>query len=321
MPHMKMDRVSDQVSVVIPTYNREKIIAEAVESALAQTYAKVEILVVDDGSIDDTENRLAAYGDRIRYIKQTNGGASSARNRGILESTGEWVAFLDSDDLWHPEKLATQMAQLQAHPGVRMHSVNLAVERSLVTSTDFFSEIGLTVDANPQLLENAFSTYVQKRFAWLQTTVVHASLLAETGLFNTRYPIYEDYDLLARCAMNSQWLLSPVPMVEILRRTSGNLSDLRTEQKLPSLLNMLEINRALLARCEQAENISPLAIRQHYLKSLSAAANQAFRERNHGELSKLRSELKRSGNPKLYAKQLVYGLVSLARPNAGTSRA
>jgi len=102
------------ISVVIPTYNRAQKVRRAVESVVAQTLANLEIIVVDDGSTDDTRLTLQqCFGDRIRYFAQPNQGASVARNRGIEEATGEWIAFLDSDDLWEQQKIETQFDALR----------------------------------------------------------------------------------------------------------------------------------------------------------------------------------------------------------------
>jgi glycosyltransferase involved in cell wall biosynthesis len=98
-----------KVSAVIPTYNYAQFVREAIESALAQSWSNMEVVVVDDGSTDDTAQRLAEYGDRIRTIRQENRGLSAARNTGIREASGEYIAFLDSDDVWLPEKTAMQM--------------------------------------------------------------------------------------------------------------------------------------------------------------------------------------------------------------------
>lgn len=99
-----------RVSVIIPTYNRREYVQEAIDSALAQTFTDYEIIVIDDGSTDGTSEALQArYGNRIHYEWQENQGESVARNRGIELARGEYIAFLDSDDLWHPEKLAKQI--------------------------------------------------------------------------------------------------------------------------------------------------------------------------------------------------------------------
>jgi glycosyltransferase involved in cell wall biosynthesis len=107
----------DLVSVIIPTYNYGQFVGEAVESALRQTWrGGVEVIVVDDGSRDDTRRRLEPYADRIRYIHQENRGLSGARNTGIRAARGEWVALLDADDRWHPEKTEVQL-EAAAHAG------------------------------------------------------------------------------------------------------------------------------------------------------------------------------------------------------------
>lgn len=116
----EMSYVSGRVSVVIPTYDRADLLPQAVESALAQSYPNVEIVVVDDGSTDGTAALLASWGERIRSLRLDRAGPSGARNAGIREATGEFVAFLDSDDVWMPDKLARQMEVFRAHPGTGM---------------------------------------------------------------------------------------------------------------------------------------------------------------------------------------------------------
>ncbi|MEN9578289.1 MAG: hypothetical protein RJA70_1298 [Pseudomonadota bacterium] len=105
------------VSTIIPTYNRSVEVLRAVRSALCQTYDRQEVLVVDDGSTDDTEAQLSShFGTRIRYLKKANGGVSAARNFGMREARGEFIAFLDSDDEWRSDKLRLQVEFLTAHP-------------------------------------------------------------------------------------------------------------------------------------------------------------------------------------------------------------
>lgn len=104
------------ISVVIPTYNRAALLTRAIASALEQTCPPSEVIVVDDGSSDDTRERCAEIGDRIRYIRIPNGGVATARNAGIAQARGDWIALLDSDDWWEPSKLETQMAAQAAVP-------------------------------------------------------------------------------------------------------------------------------------------------------------------------------------------------------------
>src|ERR1044072_212389 len=106
------------VSVVIPTYNSGPYLLEAIDSLLAQTLLPSEIIVVDDGSSDDTPARLKDYRGRIRYIYQENMGVSAARNRGIEAANGDFIAFLDADDIWHPRKLEFQMETFARIPAL-----------------------------------------------------------------------------------------------------------------------------------------------------------------------------------------------------------
>ena len=106
------------VSVVIPFYANANWLCEAVDSVLAQTYGNYEIIVVNDGSKEDVSDFLKKYGDKIKYYEKENGGAASARNEGIKRAEGDYIAFLDSDDLWTPQKLSVQLEQ---HVGKREH--------------------------------------------------------------------------------------------------------------------------------------------------------------------------------------------------------
>jgi glycosyltransferase involved in cell wall biosynthesis len=106
------------VSVIIPTYNRARYVVEAVESVFAQTFKDYEVIVVDDGSTDNTKQVLEPYRGRIRYVRQENRGLAAARNRGVREARGELVAFLDSDDCWEPRMLEGILKTFEKHPDV-----------------------------------------------------------------------------------------------------------------------------------------------------------------------------------------------------------
>ena len=104
------------ISSIVPVFNGERYLKEALDSIRAQTYRPLEIIVADDGSTDGTAAIVAGYGEEVRYLFQPNAGPAAARNLGLSAARGEFVAFLDHDDLWHPEKLARQMARFQARP-------------------------------------------------------------------------------------------------------------------------------------------------------------------------------------------------------------
>ena len=107
------------VSVIIPTYNSGTYVTETIDSVLNQTYPHREIIVVDDGSTDDTPEQVRRYGSAISYIRQSNSGVGAARNTGLRAASGHYLAFLDSDDLWLPEKLAVQLDHRGTAPGQR----------------------------------------------------------------------------------------------------------------------------------------------------------------------------------------------------------
>jgi glycosyltransferase involved in cell wall biosynthesis len=104
------------ISCIVPVYNGERYLRETLDSIFAQTHRPLEVIVVDDGSIDGTAAAMIDYGERVHYLWQTNAGQTSARNRGLSVAQGEFVAFLDADDLWHPQKLARQMIRFTERP-------------------------------------------------------------------------------------------------------------------------------------------------------------------------------------------------------------
>ena len=114
----RLDNLCPKVSVIIPTYQHADFVGEAIDSALAQTYTDYEIILVNDGSTDGTKEIAAEYRNQIKYIYQDNRGLPAARNTGILASKGEYMAFLDADDVWLPNKLKLEVEFLDMHPSV-----------------------------------------------------------------------------------------------------------------------------------------------------------------------------------------------------------
>src|SRR5215813_10088973 len=107
---------SPLISCIVPVFNGERYLRETLDSILRQTYQPLEVIVADDGSTDGTAALVASYGPQITYLRQPHAGPAAARNSGLSRAWGEFIAFLDADDLWHPEKLARQMARFRARP-------------------------------------------------------------------------------------------------------------------------------------------------------------------------------------------------------------
>jgi glycosyltransferase involved in cell wall biosynthesis len=180
------------VSIVIPTYNYGHYVIEAVESALAQTYSAIEIIVVDDGSTDDTRQRLAHYSDRIRYIHQENKGLSAARNTGIAAAKGEYIAFLDSDDAFHPRKTEIQMFHLTHDSDVCMIGTGMFSDEPRVWA-DYTSGTATMHDVSLEELIMA------SRFA-PSSVVARRECFESAGTFDTNLRSVEDRDMWIRIA-------------------------------------------------------------------------------------------------------------------------
>ena len=187
------------VSVVIPTFNYGQFVVEAVESALAQSYSPLEIIVVDDGSTDDTHERLKPYMSRIRYIYQVNSGLSAARNTGIQAARGEWVAFLDSDDKWHHRKTEIQICFVLKDPAVRLIATTTTGDPKAVREDiEEIHNTPLTLT-----LITFSDLFVKNRFA-PSSVLMHRSVFEEVGLFDSELRSAEDRDMWIRTASVSK---------------------------------------------------------------------------------------------------------------------
>ena len=183
------------VSVVIPTYNRAHLICESLDSIFAQTFKDYEVIVVDDGSTDNTAEVLSPYMARIRYLKQENGGVAAARNRGMLAAEGEFVAFLDSDDLWLPTKLEKQVALLRQRGDVQLcyTDMYLAAQPDEKPRQTLF-------DAVPYRGNTLLKTLLIQSTNLTPSVVFRRSILPSVGLFDTVLTCGEDYDFFLRIA-------------------------------------------------------------------------------------------------------------------------
>jgi perosamine synthetase len=210
-------RSQPRVSVVIPTFNSADTLGEAVASVLAQTYTDFEILVVDDGSTDRTEDVVRRFGDRVRYFKQENQGVSSARNAGIERSRGLYIAFLDSDDLWRSEKLAEEVALLEADPELGLVYCDWAVVSGETVVQKSYHQ-GLRPARG-----YVFNELVQRGFILTSGVVVRRECLDDVGRFDKSLRVAEDYDLWLR--ISYRWKVELVDKrLFTKRKWDGSLS-------------------------------------------------------------------------------------------------
>ncbi|MEM7282776.1 MAG: glycosyltransferase family 2 protein [Pseudomonadota bacterium] len=186
------------VSVVMPAYNSADFILESLHSVFSQSYGNTEVIVVDDGSTDSTPDVLRRLGDRVRVINQRNAGAPAARNRGIQAAKGQYIAFIDSDDIWHHDKLRLQVEHLQQNPGVAMacarwHVWHAESNGDYVVPDDFEQPI------NSGTLDSARSGWVYTQLlldciVWTTTVLLRRDVVEECGLFDTDLTSGQDYD-------------------------------------------------------------------------------------------------------------------------------
>ena len=193
-----MTREENLVSVVIPAYRSAAYIRTTLNSVLSQSFQGYEILVVNDGSPDTDllEQALAPYSGHIRYFRRPHSGPSAARNFGILESRGKYVAFLDSDDFWLPEHLTTHMSLLQGDP-----ALGLVYGDSFIVKGD--QVVARTFELESQVLPITFEALLREDCTvTTSTTVASRTALIEAGLFDEHMNRCEDFDLWLRMAMN-----------------------------------------------------------------------------------------------------------------------
>jgi len=233
------------VSVVIPTFNRACLIVAAIDSVLDQTHPHYEIIVVDDGSTDDTGQRLRErYGSRIRYVYQENQGESAARNRGIALAKGALVAFLDSDDIWLPSKLEEQVAALRARLGSPMVFCQVLLVDKDGRDLDQ-APLGTELTQDTVALEQVYQGNVIVN----STVLARRSALESVGGFDPQIRYGEDWDLWVRLATLGELLLLPKPLTKFRLYSQGQSrvpSVERAQKELADHLYILEKNVPLL---------------------------------------------------------------------------
>ena len=233
------------ISVVLPSYNRAHILPRAIESILGQTYKDIELIIVDDGSSDNTAEVVGRFSDsRIVYVRQENAGACAARNNGIAHARGDYIAFQDSDDIWHQDKLEKQLAALQ-NTGAdvvfcRMNRMVGGKKVGLVS--DYFHEGFLPKDEVPMSIGT--QTLVGKSEVFMQER------------FDSEMPRFQEFEMLVRAQKSFSIYCMEEPLVDYLLQKdsiSANVSSIMAAWRLilkkhPDFLTQYKSSRARIAR-------------------------------------------------------------------------
>jgi glycosyltransferase involved in cell wall biosynthesis len=210
-----------QVSVIIPTFNRERFVTKAISSVLNQKFKDYEIIVIDDGSTDGTQQVLESFVNKIKLIIQPNSGVSSARNAGLRVARGQWVAFLDSDDEWTEDYLSTLMSQAEEFPHAVAHIANAVTVLPDGGRSSLFVETRLLCrfKAKTSLVFERPLAVIVKHAPWfLQASIMRRDVLLRAGTFNTELSIAEDLDVISRVALIGPFTFIRKELVEIYRR-------------------------------------------------------------------------------------------------------
>jgi len=223
------------VSVIIPSYNSAAFLPDSIESVLRQTYTQREVIVVDDGSSDNTADVIHPYLDRITFIAKANGGPASARNAGLRVARGVFLGFLDADDYWHEEKLDRQMAVMLSRPEVGL------VACGLVAVTPDRAAIGEYLYRNYTDREDFLRRLCGgNKVGGGSSALVRRSVLERVGMFDENLHGTEDWDMWLRLALEADVHFVEEPLVYVRERPDGVSSSANAERMLANEIKLLD---------------------------------------------------------------------------------
>lgn len=239
----------------MPAYNDEKYIVEAIESVLRQTYQSFELIVVDDGSTDGTPGILARYKDnpKIKVVRQQNGGTASARNAGIKNATGEYIAFLDSDDKYTENRLRLIADYIENHPDTQCLATNVVILNEKGISSPIIDDI------SGELSRQGLRLYDGVIFCSLN---IHASILAKIGLFDTGFYYIEDVEMWHRIHAYG-YSVSFINDCSYLYRRYGDINKTSSKNSKKIQMDVIKINKKYLFYKQ-----TPLLMRLRCLRAL-----------------------------------------------------
>ncbi|MFG6106325.1 glycosyltransferase [Leptothoe sp. EHU-05/26/07-4] len=242
--------IKPSISVVIPAYNAARFLPEVIQSVLDQTYQDWELLVIDDGSTDNTAtlvNKYCQLDSRIRLITTENGGVSAARNLGVELATTELIAFLDSDDLWLPDKLSVHVDYMNTHP-----EIGVSFARVELIDPDGKSTGKLTANISKDL--QSYTFFYTNPTVTTSNVVIRKCIFQSLGGFDKSIKYSEDIDLLFRIAFQSHWTIEGIDKVLIQYRlhSSGLSSDI------------MKMKEGWIQLMDKARKEAPNLVDEHY---------------------------------------------------------
>lgn len=252
-----------RISVVIPAYNAEKFINRAIDSVLAQTLPVDEIIVINDGSTDNTAEIVKAYGQAVRYIQQENAGVSAARNRGIEEASGNWITFLDADDEWLPEKLAMQCEVLQRNPDLKWVLCNFVWEFVQKKQTRVSLDAGEVekILNGKEYFDCYFDAFILGATSCSDSMMIKRDVFEICGRFKQGMQFAEDSDMWFRIAYHWPRIgYVSKPLAIYHYGTPTSLS--QQTRGLPDIAELLERHLTLSRKAGRYDEFLPCAVHQ-----------------------------------------------------------
>ena len=265
-----------RASLIIPTFNHARFLGAAIDSALAQTLGAVDVIVVDDGSTDDTPAVLARYAGRVRVLRQPNRGLSSARNAGLAAARGTFVAFLDADDVMAPTKLAAQLEVLERSPAIGWTYCDVLMETVATGATAKASErFGYAARALDGWL---FPELIHGNFIPAIAPLVRRTALETAGGFDERLTALEDWDMWLRLSLIAEARYTPAVLVTY-RIRPGGMSEDRARMDKSRFQVLDKINRTRPVALESLGNVGRRIIADtHNWLGKEAYASRDWRE-------------------------------------------
>lgn len=269
-----------RVSVVIPAFNRWRLLAEAIDSVLAQSYRDFELIVVDDGSTDATASELAKLASRLQFFVTERRGVSAARNLGVSQSRGHYIAFLDSDDLWLNSKLERQTRFMDEHP-----------EFHICQTDEIWIRNGVRV--NPSAVHqkpsgDIFSRSLKLCLVSPSAVMMTKALFERTGGFDEAFPVCEDYDLWLRISAQHQ-----VPLIpdRLTIKRGGHADQLSRSIWGMDRYRILALQKILRSNLSRSQEAAVLKMLRHKVTIVAAGARKRGREQEAQNLEAIVAEL------------------------------
>lgn len=258
------------VAVIVPTYNRAAHVGAAIDSILAQAEPPDEIIVVDDGSTDATHDVLARYGDAIKVLYQQNAGASAARNAGARVATSDWLTFLDSDDLWNPDRMRLLREDLSSAGSDVVAHVGNVLFCGVGEERDFFSVARIGIGpGSVQRVARPLALFLHGFF--LIGAAFRRDDFVALGGFDTSFPVDEDTEMAHRLAERGEFLVRGDVLAKVIRQAGDDVALSKLRRRDPFLANDLK-QRQFTAIIERSED-------PHDRKLAAAALSSALIQR------------------------------------------